>query len=301
MKIELRQLKYFIEIAREGHFGRASESLYISQSALSQQIQVLEKEIGVDLFDREKRIRQRKVELTEAGKFFLKEAREIVRKSEEAVINVRKLVNEDKILRLGFYSLAMRRWVVDIVHKISRVNPNLDVSLAEIRTVEEVRDSLLHGKIDIGMTLLPLDSDELAYHVIKHDQLGVIMSSGHPLAKKDVLYLKDLSEEKWVTIRKSLHPFYEYLENLCLSSGFSREKNIVQDASTHEVVCSLVSLNVGIAFMPLQFDLHHEPAIVAKKVLLDNKQAIKVDHALAWKKTRNKELEDIILKVHEIQ
>jgi DNA-binding transcriptional LysR family regulator len=96
--LELRQLRYFIEVADQLHFRKASERLFISQSALSQQIHLLEEEIGVDLFDRTKRTKLRKVELTDAGSVFLKDARLIIQQSEEALQRLRASVKHDNEL-----------------------------------------------------------------------------------------------------------------------------------------------------------------------------------------------------------
>jgi len=75
--MELKQLKYFAGVAEALHFSNAAKKLYVSQSALSQQIQLLENELGVDLFKRRERVRLRKVELTEAGTVFLIEAKHV--------------------------------------------------------------------------------------------------------------------------------------------------------------------------------------------------------------------------------
>lgn len=286
--MELRQLKYFAEVARELHFGRAAEKLFVSQSALSQQIQQLEHEIGVDLFDRNRRLKQRRVELTKAGQAFLEDAQTIIRQSEAAVENARNLGLHKNELRIGFFKLALREWMVEIIHDIARHFPEVEVKITEFATVESIQDGLLENKIDLGMTLLPLKDETLASKVYKTDYMSVIMAKDHPLAEAEHLSLGMLKREKWVIINKPLHPFYDYIERLCQKAGFSREQNIVQEVSSHEMLCSLVSLNIGVAFMPSQFDLSKESGIVAKKVLkTGNPQSeIVVSHAIAWRKKK---------------
>ncbi|QHT65476.1 LysR family transcriptional regulator [Rhodocytophaga rosea] len=284
--MELRQLRYFIEVAQELHFGKAAEKLFISQSALSQQIQLLEEEIGVDLFVRAKRIKQRKVELTEVGLSFLEDAMQVIRQSELAIEKARNLGQSTNELRVGFFKLALREWIVEMMHEVSRLIPDVEVKIMEFPTVESIQDGLLEYKIDLGMTLLPLKDESLAYKVYKTDHLHVIMSEYHPLASSDTIQLEGLKQEKWVIINKPLHPFYDYIERMCQKAGFSREKNIVQEVSSHEMMCSLVSLNIGIAFMPSLFDLSKEPGIVSKKVLRNSlvPSEIEVNHAIAWRK-----------------
>src|SRR5690625_1909395 len=86
VSMELRHLKYFISVAEHLNFSKAAKELYISQSAISQQISKLEKDIGLVLFERDKR----NVHLTNAGKTLLKEAHEIILKSEQAIENAKK-------------------------------------------------------------------------------------------------------------------------------------------------------------------------------------------------------------------
>jgi DNA-binding transcriptional LysR family regulator len=284
--MELRQLRYFIEVAQELHFGKAAEKLFISQSALSQQIQLLEEEIGVDLFVRAKRIKQRKVELTEVGLTFLEDATLLVKQSELAIEKARNMGQRKNELRVGFFKLALREWIVEMMHDVSRHFPEVEVKIMEFPTVESIQDGLLEYKIDLGMTLLPLKDELLDFKVYKTDYLHVIMSEYHPLATSDTILLEQLKNEKWVIINKPLHPFYDYIERMCQKAGFSREKNIVQEVSSHEMLCSLVSLNIGIAFMPSLFDLSKEPGIVSKKVLRSGytPNEIEVNHAIAWRK-----------------
>jgi DNA-binding transcriptional LysR family regulator len=286
--LELRQLRYFIEVADQLHFRKASERLFISQSALSQQIHLLEEEIGVDLFDRTKRTKLRKVELTDAGSVFLKDARLIIQQSEEALQRLRASVKHDNELRVGFFKLALREWTVEIINRIADAKPRLQVKIQEFDTVEGVQDGLLQHDIDMGITLLPLKSDALAAKVYRHDDLSVIMSSHHVLAAQAVIRLDQLRHEKWVIINKPLHPFYAYLEGLCQKAGFSREANIAHEVSSHEMLCSLVSLGIGVAFMPSLFDLSREKEIVARKVLRTNHTSshIEVEHAIVWRKRK---------------
>ncbi|WP_247236677.1 LysR family transcriptional regulator [Telluribacter sp. SYSU D00476] len=284
--MELRQLRYFVEVARELHFGRAAEKLFISQSALSQQIQLLEEEIGVDLFVRTLRLKQRKVELTEVGEQFLIDVVAILKQSEMALENARSLGQRKNELRVGFFKLAFREWIVEIIHTIARHFPEVEVKIIEYPTVESVQDGLLEQKIDLGMMLLPLKDEALASQVYKNDYLSVILSEHHPLATADHILLEELKDQKWVVINKPLHPFYDYIERLCQKAGFSRESHIVQEVSSHEMLCSLVSLDIGIAFMPSLFDLSKEPGLVARKVLRSGASPteIEVNHAIAWRK-----------------
>jgi DNA-binding transcriptional LysR family regulator len=284
--MELRQLKYFVAIAEELHFGNAANKLFVSQSALSQQIQLLENEIGIELFVRIKRKQQRKVELTEAGNAFLIDSRKILQLSQKAVENARRIGLHQEIIRLGVYKMLLKERIIEVIALFSKHFPTVEMKIIELPTYQSVQDGLMEETIDLGLTLLPLISDLLTAKTTQQGHLKVIMSINHPLAKQDFLKLSDFQHEKWVEISKSLHPFYDEIESACQEAGFSRIPNIIQEVSSLELLCSLVSLGIGIAFVPSLFNLSHIEGIVVKNVMNDNNslfEEIKINHAVAYK------------------
>ncbi|MEY4538598.1 MAG: hypothetical protein RLZZ306_355 [Bacteroidota bacterium] len=284
--MELRQLKYFVAIAEELHFGNAANKLFVSQSALSQQIQLLENEIGIELFVRIKRKQQRKVELTEAGNAFLIDSRKILQLSQKAVENARRIGLHQEIIRLGVYKMLLKERIIEVIALFSKHFPTVEMKIIELPTYQSVQDGLMEETIDLGLTLLPLINDLLTAKTTQQGHLKVIMSINHPLAKQDFLKLSDFQHEKWVEISKSLHPFYDEIESACQEAGFSRIPNIIQEVSSLELLCSLVSLGIGIAFVPSLFNLSHIEGIVVKNVMNDNNslfEEIKINHAVAYK------------------
>ena len=101
--MELRQLKYTVAVAEELHFGNAAKRLFVSQPALSQQIQLLEKDLGIELFSGIKRNLHKKVELTEAGILFVSEARRILNSIEKMTDTVRRIGTQHRTVKLGIY------------------------------------------------------------------------------------------------------------------------------------------------------------------------------------------------------
>ena len=284
--MEFRQLKYFVAIAEELHFGNAANKLFVSQSALSQQIQLLENEIGIELFVRIKRKQQRKVELTEAGITFLFDAKKILQLSQKAVENARRIGLHQEIIRLGVYKMLLKERIIEVISLFSKYFPTVEMKIVELPTYQSVQDALIEETIDLGLTLLPLSHELLTAKTTQQGYLKVIMSINHPLAKQDFLKLSDLKKEKWVEISKPLHPFYEDIENACQQAGFNRIPNIIQEVSSLELLCSLVSLGIGIAFVPSLFNLSHIERIMVKNVLKDEDslfERIKINHAVAYK------------------
>lgn len=296
--MELRQLKYFVTIAEELHFNHAAEKLFVSQPALSQQIQLLENEIGIDLFVKIKRKKLRKVELTKAGDAFLIDAKKILQLSQKAIENARKIGLQQEIIRLGVYKMLLKERIIEVITSLSNNFPDTEMKIIELPTFVSVQDALMEETIDLGLTLLPLRHAELTAKTTQQGHLVIIISEKHPLANEEFVKLSALKNEKWVEISKSLHPVYDEIEKACLQAGFSRIPNIVQEVSSLELLCSLVSLGIGIAFIPSLFNLNHIEGIVVKSVLNDDDSPfdeIEINHSIAFKTGKDSLLINAIL------
>jgi DNA-binding transcriptional LysR family regulator len=252
--MEFRQLKYFVTVAEEMQFLGASKKLYISQPALSQQIKLLENELGVDLFVKSKRQIYRKVELTEEGKTFLKDAKKILSLCEKAKNDIAKSNHKKQGIKLGTYRMLIGKRIIETVELFANNFPDLDIILEELPTFLNVQEAVYEDEIDIGISVLPLQYKNLDYIILKKSELHVILPKQHRLAKNKSISLPQLKNEKWIEITSSFHPIINEVESLCLNSGFSRLKNIVQEVSSLEVMAQLVGLKKGIAFVPSFFD-----------------------------------------------
>jgi DNA-binding transcriptional LysR family regulator len=265
--VELRQLRYFAGVADELHFGRAAEKLYVSQPALSQQIHLLEDEIGVELFGRAKRTQLRKVELTEAGTVFLIEAKKILQLAEKAIETARRIGIHQKVIKLGVYRMMLRSRVVEVIRAFSLNFPDIEVKIIELPTFLAVQDALFDETIDLGITLLPLKYNQLTETPFKTGYMKVMLSENHPLASEETLKLEQLKNEKWIEINKSIHTIFEDIERMCKNAGFNRESFIVQEVSSIELLGGLVSLGIGIAFVPSFYDASRVQGVVCKELV----------------------------------
>jgi DNA-binding transcriptional LysR family regulator len=280
--MELRQLRYFAEVATELHYGRAAEKLCVSQPALSQQIQLLESELGVELFDHGQRTRQRRVVLTEAGATFLIEARNILHLSQQAAENARRVGSQQKTVELGYYQLLRPDRLVGIVQRFNQRFPEVQFHLRELPTFRAVQEALVASRIDLGLTMLPLLHPELAARPFGQGGLAVALPASHPLASLVEVPLTALAHEKWVEISRPLHPVYDEIEHLCQQAGFSRRGAIVQEVSSLELLSNLVSLGIGIAFVPSFFDLERVPGVVARPLRVADGTAVTLTQCVAY-------------------
>jgi DNA-binding transcriptional LysR family regulator len=252
--MELRQLKYFVTVAEELQFSSASRKLLISQPALSQQIKLLETELGVDLFIKVQRQTYRKVALTQEGEAFLKDAQKILQMCDKAVSQIRNRAFTKKNLKLGVYRMLVGQRILDTLDLFSEKFPHLDIQIVELPTSLNVQEALLDESIDFGITVLPLQYKKLDSIILKKSKLNVIVSKKHPLAKSKKLSLEQLHDEKWIEINTSFHPIFEDVEKQCIKAGFNRRPNIIQEVSALDVMAQLVGMGKGIAFVPSFFD-----------------------------------------------
>jgi DNA-binding transcriptional LysR family regulator len=292
--MELRQLKYFLAVAEELQFSSASRKLLVSQPALSQQIKLLETELGVDLFIKVQRQIYRKVALTQEGEVFLKDAQKILQLCDKAKTQVKSRTFSRKILKLGVYRMLVGQRILDTLALFSEKFPDLDVQIVELPTFLNIQEALLDETIDFGISVLPLHYKDLDSIVLKKSELSVILPQNHPLAQLEKLTLEQLHQEKWIEINTSFHPIFEEVEKLCIKAGFNRRPNIVQEVSSLDVMAQLVSMGKGIAFVPSFFDTSTIAHIVNKP--LDN-TPIAFEQCLVFRKDKFNAISDV-LKAH---
>lgn len=293
--MELRQLKYFVAVAEELQFLSASRKLLVSQPALSQQIKLLEQELGVDLFVKVQRQIYRKVALTQEGEAFLKDAQKILQLCEKAKNNVKSRVFSKKTLKLGTYRMLIGQRIIDTLALFSKNFPDLDIEILELPTFLNVQEALLDETIDFGISVLPLHYKELDSILLKKSELSLILPRNHPLAKQEKITLEQLRQERWIEITASFHPIFEEVEKLCINAGFNRRPNIVQEVSSLEIMAQLVAMGKGIAFIPSFFDISSIPNIV--NIPLDN-IAITFEQCLVFRSDRYKEMQNVLTSTH---
>ncbi|WP_329565231.1 LysR family transcriptional regulator [Kitasatospora sp. NBC_01266] len=216
--MELRQLRYFVTVAEELHFGRAAERLLIGQPAVSQQIRRLERELKVDLFDRTPRL----VRLTPAGEAFLPAARTVLAAEDAAHAVAADLAAG----RLGTFRLGTITGLGERLDRIldtfERHAPGLRVELAAL-PVKERLAQLADGRLDAAFVrgAIPGDSAELRQLPLWQDDLVAAVPARHPLAEGAELSLRDLAELPLRLTERRNHPtLVDLVLNACHTSGF---------------------------------------------------------------------------------
>nr|WP_276539233.1 LysR family transcriptional regulator [Chromobacterium alkanivorans] len=243
--VDLRQLRYFVAVAEELHFGRAALRLHISQPPLSLTIRQLEREIGALLFERDNKT----VALTAAGAVLYREARQLLRRAEEvADIAARAGRGLAGRLRLGFVSAMLSRGLPEGVRVFQRQAPEVEVELCEMNTEEQIR-AVAREQIDVGLIHAGALPGELSRLELPREPFLCCLPPGHPLAGGPTVRLERLRDEDFILFPRALSTHYhDRIVALCVAAGFS--PRIRHEPRHWHSVTQLVEANMGVALAP---------------------------------------------------
>jgi DNA-binding transcriptional LysR family regulator len=214
--MELRQLRYFVALSEELHFGRAAAREHIVQSALSQQIQRLERELGVLLLERS----THHVALTPSGAALQVEARRILADVERAATVARSAVGASPTLRVGIIDAGYDS-MPQILHEAQARHPDLVIHQIEVGVPEQYQQ-LLDGRLDVGIGRAALAPPEIASLLFRRDPLGVLVPADHRFAELEDVSVAALAAEPLLLAEDKQAPeFNQFVVELCRSAGFT--------------------------------------------------------------------------------
>ena len=244
--MELRHLRYFCAVAEQGSFSKASRVLHVSQSAISEQMADLERELGGPLLDR----RGRQTTLTPHGQLFLAEARRTLAAADRALdMTRRSLQGQIGALAIGFFLWGAGDFFSRIIREYRKLHPDVRLSLYEMHANAQM-EALTTGRIDVGFTrpLAPPFDRTLRAELLFRDPLVVALPQGHPLAGKPIP-IEALGMQSMVMLERQLNPsLFDSVLALCSGAGFAPE--IAHQASGWPSVLTLVESGEGIALVP---------------------------------------------------
>src|SRR5580700_1892430 len=261
--MELRQIRSFLSIAETLHFGRTAELIHLSQPALSLQIRALEEEVGVRLLERNRR----KTTLTTAGSAFRDDAAAALSQLGQAIRRAR-LAASGKLglLRIGFVSTAGTEIVPNIVRQFRKSNPEVEFSLRNILTAEQVQ-MLESGSLDVGFLRLPIGGHSALDVVTVHrERFVLVVPSSHKLAERKRVRLREVAGEAFVMYERTYAPgFHDLIFGILRDAGIV--PNVTQTAGEVPTLISLVHSRMGITIAPLSVVEHSAASVVACNIL----------------------------------
>jgi DNA-binding transcriptional LysR family regulator len=253
--MEFRQLRYFVTVAEELHFGRAADRLQMTQPALSKQIAGLEKKLDVQLLRRTKRT----VQLTSAGRVFLERAKQLLLQTEEAIQLTRRTDRgEAGQLAIGFTETATHTVLPKLVRDFHHNYPKVELIVLELCTEAQVV-ALNEDKIDIAFLHPPIDERGLRLYSILEETFVAVLPQQHPLLQYQQIPLEVFADEPFIIHPRQEGPIlYDGFIQVCQQSGF--QPKIVKESISLQTRVCLVAAGLGITFVSksLQFLVGNE-------------------------------------------
>jgi DNA-binding transcriptional LysR family regulator len=243
--VELYQLRCFVTVAEELHFGRAAKRLFMTQPPLSRQIQLLERSLGVELFDRS----NRQVRLTLAGQHFLRDARHVLTYTDQAGASARRLARgETGQLVVGFTAVSGYSLIPGLLEHAARTLPDVGVDLLEMVSGAQM-EALAASMIDIGFVRRAVSGAGLDYRLVCSEPLMVAMREQHPLAEQAEVAISDLDQQPFIMYSPDEgRYFYDCIVGLFAIAGVS-PRYLHHLGQTHSVL-GLVRAGLGVAIVP---------------------------------------------------
>lgn len=278
--MELRHLRYFVAVAEALHFRRAAEKLGIQQPPLSMQIRQLEAEIGAPLLRRS----QRRVELTDAGRSFLEDARTILAQAQAAAGRARRAAQgEHGRLRVGMINSApFHPLILRILREYRERHPAVSMTLEE-STTPELAERIRSQALDLAFVRPLLDeaAGGLASEHLFDEPLVLALPQHHPLARRKRLALAALSLEPFVLFSRPVGSgLYDQIVSACHRAGFS--PRVTQEASQVTSIVNLVAAGLGVSVVPSSMRKIHSEGIVFRA--LEDDEAV-AQMSMVWRRS----------------
>lgn len=259
--MDLRQLKYFVTVAEELSFVRAAQRLHMSQPPLSQQIKALEEDLGVELLFRTRR----EVKLTDAGRVFLAESRELLEKAQAVAHRTRQAAGgEHATLRVGMATSALFHVLPHLLDRMRAQLPSVSLTVTDMNSDEQVR-SLAVDRIDLGFIHARPDTRGLARCNVVTDSFAVALPATHALAGKAELSLRDLQDDAMVAFSRDHAPaLFDALIASCQQENFS--PRIAHVARHPASLLQMVQLGLGVSIVPRAYGHAAMPGVVFRSL-----------------------------------
>jgi DNA-binding transcriptional LysR family regulator len=243
--MELRHLRYFVAVAESLHFGQAAARLQIAQPSLSHQIRQLETELQTTLLRRTKR----RVELTEAGRLFLDEARDVLARADRAAVIARRVGRSDTPrLRVGVGYCMDQSDVASAVGIYNARHADVQLELKTMSVPAQLA-ALRDARLDVGFVRPPVTDPALRSEVVTRERVVVALPPGHRLAAKSRIPFPALAKEAFVLPPREVVPvFHDAVLRLCREAGFI--PHAPYEADHLQMIVAMIASGAGVGLVP---------------------------------------------------
>ncbi|KXG10776.1 HTH-type transcriptional regulator GltC [Anoxybacillus sp. P3H1B] len=242
--MELRQLKYFVEVAKREHVSETAEVLHVAQSAISRQIANLEAELGVQLFERD----GRNVRLTPVGRYFLPHAETVLRAVDHAKQQIDEYLDpEQGTIKIGFPSSLASHTMPMVISAFKERHPNVKFHLRQ-GSYRFLIEAVKKREIDLAfLGPVPTEEKGIKKEILFIESFAVLLPQNHRFAKKESLLLNELRHEPFVTFPAG-YILHKIVLDACKQAGFS--PIISSEGEDLDAIKGLVSAGIGVTLLP---------------------------------------------------
>lgn len=250
----ITQLKYVLAVAEHQNFTRAAENVFVTQPTLSMQIQKLEEELDILIFDRTKK----PIELTEVGKKIVDQARNIVNESER----MQDVVDQEKgfiggLFRLGIIPTVMPTLLPMFLKTFSNRYPKVQLKIEELNT-DEIITQLNEGGIDAAIAATPLEQERIKERPLYYEPFVGYIPENHRLFDKKQLEPSDLDLQD-ILLLEDGHCFRDGIINLCKASKNNNNEKFQLESGSFETLVKLSDEGLGMTLLPYLHTLDLAP------------------------------------------
>jgi DNA-binding transcriptional LysR family regulator len=290
--MELRHLLYFKTVAEELHFRKAAEKLFMAQPPLSRQIKELEEELGAQLLERN----NKRVLLTNAGKYFKAEVDNIFSKLEEAKNRVKQMnKNITGELRIGYISSVYQPQLSGVLKKMKAAFPFVKTNLFEAPSIKQI-DALEKGRLDVGILRAPVHSEKLQQHSLFFDSFVVITPKAFEKYSNQQELAALLKQKPFIFFNQHYAPiYYSKLIEICERMGF--RPTIDHEANNVHSILQLVEAGLGVSIIPQTLKKQYAGMDV-NFITLKN-IPVTTEVVLAFRKSNSSQVIDWFIKEYE--
>lgn len=275
--MDIKHLKYFVEVARHKSFSKAADVNFVSQSTISKMIKDLEKELGAGLLNRNSKY----VELTDAGGLFFLQAEKTVEMFEHIADAFQNnlTLGQGKIT-IGLPPITGATEFAGLLGRFGKAFPKIEITLFEYGS-KKVELGVQDGSLDVGIVCSPPVNALYEKISFSRDPLQVIMHNSHPLSVKAAVGFAELAAESFVLYRSDFS-LYDEIVNRCRLAGFA--PHIVLETSQLELMTQIVAANLGIALLPSKICAAlYQPDIAAVPLA----EPVFLEMSIIWHKRRH--------------
>ena len=242
--MELRHLRYFVAVVEEQSFTKAAEKLFIAQPPLSRQIQNLEQELDIQLFERG----SRPLKTTEAGQFFYQHAVKLLSNAEEIKSMTRRIGIADRSITIGFVGSLLFGLLSRILFLFKQQHPYLKIEMMELNTYEQIQ-ALKEGRIDVGFGRLRISDPAVKRMLLREERLVMAAHTSHPLAQQEGVYLSELVEQPLFLYPNSGKANFAS-QTLGIFSEYGLEPKNIRTVRELQLALGFVAAGEGICITP---------------------------------------------------